>query len=897
MSRVTQELAFQIASDAMSRPEQERSDFVRSRCGEDPQLRRMVDERIGALVLGGLVTLDMKPTHGSPTLPPSLEGRTIAFLGGAELPGDQIGPYRIIAQIGEGGFGTVYLAEQTEPVRRQVAVKILKPGMDSRQIIGRFEAERQALAMMDHPGIAKVFDAGTTLAGRPFFVMELVKGEAMTRHCDARRLSTRERLSLFVQVCRAVQHAHHKGIIHRDIKPTNVLVAADEQGATPKVIDFGIAKAVGRSLSDKVAITEVRQLIGTPEYMSPEQAEADGLDIDTRADVYSLGVLLYELLTGTTPFDGAQIRSAAYIEVRRIMREIDPPRPSTRLSSIGAAGGTEIRDGRVAGSVSVDEVARLRGTNPSQLVRQVRGELDWIVMRAIEKDRNRRYQSASALAADVERFLRDEPIEARPPSVSYKIGKFVARHRIAVAAGVLLVISMLGTVVALFAGYVHANAQRDIALRARANEAAARQSAEESVQFARAADYFFLERILGSAQPDVASGRDLTVAEVVELASEEVHKIKDPSVQAEVQDWLGRAYLSLGRLAEADSHLRRAVELSTARRGANADVAVRANFALAQVMVRAGMASAAIEGFADAEKRWRESHGPNHPNIAWAMQQRADALVRLGRIEEAAALAENALVVYRELGDAAPADQLAMTLNLRASLLAQTGEPARAEALLRESLDVQHDADVPRSLEPSTRVQLANALVSMGRASESVEMIEEALALRLRILPEGHEQIAQARAALARACLATGEFARAAGAARQAADAYRVTLGADHEYTATAMSTLGAALHQLSRYPEAAAAFAAAVKSYSASVGERDWRTCNAKVLYASALVKQGRLDDAEAILNAVEDACRRPDVPREVHRAAVQGLIALYTLRGDSKAVDRWNDVLASLR
>jgi serine/threonine protein kinase/tetratricopeptide (TPR) repeat protein len=351
----------------------------------------------------------------------------------AERPGTLIGPYKLLEQIGEGGMGLVFVAEQHEPIKRRVALKVIKPGMDSRQVIARFEAERQALALMDHPHIAKVFDGGATAEGRPYFVMELVKGTPITEYCDNHRLTMRQRLALFLDVCQAVQHAHQKGIIHRDIKPSNVLVEVHDVEPVVKVIDFGIAKAMGQQLTEKTVYTGAAQLVGTPMYMSPEQAGLSSLDVDTRSDVYSLGVLLYELLTGMTPFDSATFKKASYDEMRRIVREDEPPRPSTRLSTIKQA--------------ELSTIAERRGLEPRRLSQQLRGELDWIVMKALEKDRNRRYETASAFAADVRSYLSDEPVQACPPSKLYRMRKFARRHKagLGVAAALLLVVLLGGS--------------------------------------------------------------------------------------------------------------------------------------------------------------------------------------------------------------------------------------------------------------------------------------------------------------------------------------------------------------------------------------------------------------------------------------------------------------------
>jgi serine/threonine protein kinase len=350
----------------------------------------------------------------------------------AEGPGTVIGPYKLLQQIGEGGFGVVFLAEQERPVRRRVALKIIKPGMDTREVIARFEVERQALALMNHPNIAKVFDAETTESGRPYFAMELVQGVPITEYCDACDLGTRQRLELFVTVCHAVQHAHQRGIIHRDIKPTNVLVALQDGRPAPKIIDFGIAKAVNQQFGENSLVTAFTQMVGTPLYMSPEQAELSPLGADTRSDIYSLGVLLYELLTGTTPFDKHRLHSAGYEEMRRIIREEEPPRPSTRLSTLMADAGST--------------VAERRRSDAHRLVQAIRGELDWIVLKCLEKDRNRRYATVGALIEDVQHYLKDEPVEACPPSVAYRFHKFVRRNRgVLTAAGLLAAVLILGT--------------------------------------------------------------------------------------------------------------------------------------------------------------------------------------------------------------------------------------------------------------------------------------------------------------------------------------------------------------------------------------------------------------------------------------------------------------------
>jgi eukaryotic-like serine/threonine-protein kinase len=424
MNPTVQQIESILAAAVELGSEAERHQFVERACAGDAELRRRVDELIDNHFRAGNFLGSLAPQTGA----------TVEELIG-ERPGTIIGAYKLLEQIGEGGFGVVFMAQQQEPIRRKVALKVIKPGMDTRQVVARFEAERQALALMDHPNIAHILDGGETASGRPYFVMELIRGIPITAFCDQNRLPVSERLELFASTCQAVQHAHQKGIIHRDLKPSNILVTLHDDKPVVKVIDFGIAKALGQQLTEKTLFTNFAQMIGTPLYMSPEQAQMSGLDIDTRSDIYSLGVLLYELLTGTTPFDRERLRAAGYDEMRRIIREEEPARPSTRMSTLGQAAAT---------------VSANRQSEPHKLSQLFKGELDWIAMKALEKDRNRRFESASAFAGDVHRYQHDEPVQACPPSAWYRFRKFARRNRAVVGtatAGAVAVLLAVGSLV------------------------------------------------------------------------------------------------------------------------------------------------------------------------------------------------------------------------------------------------------------------------------------------------------------------------------------------------------------------------------------------------------------------------------------------------------------------
>ena len=618
-------------------------------------------------------------------------------------PGTLIaGRYKLLEQIAEGGMGTVWVAEQTKPVRRKVALKLIKPGMDSRQVLSRFEAERQALALMDHPNIAKVFDGGVTDEGRPFFVMEYVKGVPITQYCDDVQVAVRERLKLFVQVCQAVQHAHQKGIIHRDLKPSNILVCLYDGQPVPKVIDFGLAKAMHQPLTEHTLYTAHASVVGTPLYMSPEQAETNNLDIDTRSDVYSLGVVLYELLTGTTPLDRGQLKTAAWHEIVRLIKESEPARPSTKLSS----------------SASLPSVAAQRGLEPAQLSRLVRGDLDWIVMKCLEKDRNRRYETANGLARDIERYLQDEPVQASPPSAAYRLKKFIRRNKTAAAFMLLLVAAVAALTVT--------------------NIQTSRAERRATIENAKAkAVSTLLQGMLGSANPDEMKDAQYTVRQLLDDFSAGFGELADqPEVEAEIRSTIGRAYWRLGVLDQAEPHLTRALELR------------------------------------------RRQFGPAHTKIAESLVDCAWCLIHQVRLLEAEAAAREALRIYQARGTTGlPVIQAKVVLQRG---LINSGQLNEAQAVAEEVLTLAGSSDVEYPEVAVVLHSLADTYIWLDRSAEAVQPARQAIEMHRRLYGAAHPETAWALLVLGRALTSQQKYPEAETALREALAIFCARYSGEH---------------------------------------------------------------------------------------------------------------------
>jgi non-specific serine/threonine protein kinase/serine/threonine-protein kinase len=685
----------------------------------------------------------------------------------------------LIQLLGSGGMGEVWLAEQTQPVKRLVALKVIKPGIESRQILARFEAERQALALMVHPSIAAVYDGGTMRDGRPYFVMEYVKGEPLTTYCDRHRLDTRARLALFQKVCDAVQHAHQKGVIHRDLKPSNVLVTVVDEHVVPKIIDFGVAKAIAQPLTERTLFTELGVLVGTPEYMSPEQAEMGPLDIDTRTDVYALGVMLYELLTGALPLDRAEMRKAGIDAIRQMIRDREPLKPSTRVSTRGSDSTS---------------AAHNRHVEPDRLAKLLRGDLDWITMKALEKDRTRRYGSASDLAADLARYLRSEPVLAGPPSAMYRVRKFARRHPAGLSAATAIVLLLIAFGVAMALQARRIAAERDVAARER-------QRAEQVSAF--------LVSLFQATDPNTAKGnmptaRDLLARGVTRLDAE----LKDqPLTRATLLHAIGAAYLALGRSDAAARPLETAAALRRNLQGAE-----RAD--LAETINLLGQIYDGEAKFREALDIRREVFGPEHLKVAHSLNQMGILAYQRAQFLEAEKYFREAVSMAKRV--AAPESDIAGLQTSLTAALSKQGKTSEAITFQREAAEtMRRTLGLENTRTLIGMSNLARLLFRMGEYHEAEALEKEVLRVRRKLLDPGHGHIAFSLFALGETLSATGKLAEAEALLRESLTMQargNVPRSADYAWT---LNGLAGNLAEQGKHEESERTYRAALDAFN----------------------------------------------------------------------------------
>jgi hypothetical protein len=780
--------ALSLATDA------QRAAYLDSECGGDPELRAQVEALLHDRSAG---RKSANQARSSDTEPPSFPVSAREHAGAVIA-----GRYKLLEAIGEGGMGSVWVAEQTQPVRRKVALKLIKPGMDSRQVLARFEAERQALALMDHPSIAKVLDGGLTEAGRPFFVMELVKGVPITEYCDANRLSVLERLELFIPVCQAVQHAHQKGIIHRDLKPTNILIAASDGRRVPKVIDFGLAKAMHQPLTERTLHTGYGTVLGTPLYMSPEQAQLNNLDVDTRTDVYSLGVVLYELLTGTTPLERKRFKEAAWEEIRRLIREEEPPRPSTRLSS----------------TQMLPSLAACRRTEPARLARLLRGELDWIVMKALEKDRNRRYETADGLAMDLHRHLSGEAVLAAPPGPGYRLRKFARKHQAALTtAATFVALLITGAAVSIYQA-VRATTAENRAIAAQKaeakraeSEAKAKQAALASAvaeKEARAQAQKRLTQLEKISEIITSIFTDLDIREVkahndpleavlakrLLKAAEELRgeAIGDPLAVGLLQDRLGSTLVNLGYPQEAIPLFIKALETRKPNsEGLDHDALLMRNN-LAAAYLDAGKLDLGLRLLEETVQLLKAKLGADHPDTLTSMNNLATAYEDAGKLELALPILEETLKLRTTRLGADHALTL-LSMNNLAAAYDSAGNVERAQALHETALKLRKanlGPDHPDTLQ--SMHNLASLYRAAGKLDRALPLLEETRKLMKTRMGADHPDTLTAMNNLALGYRDAGKLDQAILALQETLRLMRARLGDEHPSTLTIMHNLGA---------------------------------------------------------------------------------------------------------
>jgi serine/threonine protein kinase/tetratricopeptide (TPR) repeat protein len=879
----------EIFAGAMERgSEAERAAFLDGACGGDVAMRARIEALLKEQAqLGSFLE--------APPAALAASGGGVTSDSPPHRPGTVIGPYKLLEPIGEGGMGAVYMAEQTQPVRRKVALKVIKPGMNTRQVIARFEAERQALALMDHPNIAKVLDAGATGSGQPFFVMELVKGVPITDYCDEARLTPRERLELFVPVCQAIQHAHQKGIIHRDVKPSNVLVTLVDGRPVPRVIDFGIAKATDQQLTERTLFTQHGAIVGTPEYMSPEQAEAIAQDVDTRTDIYSLGVLLYELLTGTTPLGRSQLQQAGYLEILRRVREEEPLWPSKRLSGSGEA---------------LASIAARRHSEPARLTRLVRGDLDWIVMKALEKDRSRRYETASGLAGDVRRHLEGDPVEAGPPSAVYRLGKFVRRHRAALAtagafAAVLIAATALSAWQAILAreqrdrAFAAENKARTSQVKAEEEGARARKSAKES----RAVLGFFLNRVVAAARPGGQAGgqgHDVTLRAALDAAARGIASdfAAQPEVEAAVRKTLGESYFFLGDAAKAVEQLERARTLGGAGIGDHHPESLELLVNLATAYGGAGRSGDAIRLGQETLELCKAKLGPDHPTTLQSLSSVAEMYRDAGRVEDSIRLGEEALRLRRAtLGPDHP-DTL-FSLNYLALAYMDAGRTDDAIRLNEEALRLRRATlgpDHPDTLQ--SLHNMASFYHDVGRIDDAIRLNEEAIKLKKAKLGPDHPETIMAMGNLAMDYHDAGRKGDAIKVQEEVLAMRKAKLGREHPTTIRTMNDLASIYLNEKRWAEAEATARECLELRKKAQPD-EWPYFLTMSQLGLALAGQGKYAEAEPLevdgyrgLKAREASMPGPLRKNLVHN--IRGIVNLYDAWGKSEKAEEWRKALS---
>lgn len=868
--------------------------------------------------------------HDSSLPPTALQAGPVAARQAAlDRPESRIGPYRLLERLGEGGMGTVWLAEQEEPIRRQVALKIIKAEVDSSQSTSRFEAERQALALMDHPNIAKVLDAGTTGAGRPFFVMELVKGLPITDYCDQNRLGLRDRLELFMAVCAAIQHAHHKGVLHRDIKPANVLVTLQDGQPMSKVIDFGIAKALNQPLTDEPLRTHFGEVLGTIEYMSPEQAELGRLDIDTRSDVYSLGVLLYELMTGSTPLQRDTLRGVSFPAVLRRIREEEPPRPSDRLRHTGD---------------TLPVLSGQRRTEPTRLVQQLRGDLDWIVLKALEKDRTRRYEGPGALAADLRRYLQDEPVEARPPSATYKLAKLARKHRqgLAVIVGCVVVLCLSAAIstwqavrATLAERQVRAERDRAVAAEQRAEAEAKRAQAEADV--AKAVSDFLREDFLAQASPAHEPDRDLKLRTAVDRAADKLASrfAQQPQVEQALRQTFGVTYLELGVYPAAQLHLERSLELARRDKGNESPETLKALIWLGKAHQDQGRFREAKALFEQALSLSLRVQGEEGDQTCSARANLGALYLMQSDYDKAEPLLTRALESSRRtLGDT-HGRTLSLVNNL-ALVYEFQGKSKEAERMLLEV--VESDRRIFGDKNPKTLVALNNLGMHYNRCrryADAEPILTQVLALHRQVEGEDHpltlvtmsnlastycgqRRYAEAEPLLVKAATGLsqaggidhpqtckvrerlavfyeerGKPAQAEPIRRDLVASARRRLGDQHPDLASALADLGANLLRQKKFADAEPPLREALQIRQAILGD-DWRTYHAQSLLGASLAGQKNYGEAEKHLLAAWEglhAQEKTSSPTQRKRLndTSQRLVNLYEAWQKPELTEQW--------